>query len=182
MWLARRLRARAVVRALIVLSICQSARAVSQIFNITANGIKEVSAGGVPNGDPDGLAVGTVQLDNGTGSGTTGSAIINITITNVDFPLTGHHIHQGPITSIGGIVLDFGNPESFRSGNTITESVSNLSAATINNVFANPSAFYYNIHNIPFGGGAVRDQLTPEPGVASLIAVSVIGLLRRRRA
>ena len=138
--------------------------AASRIFSINANGIKEVNPVGIPNGDPDGSAIGTLTLDNGTG-GNTGFAIFNLSLQNLDFPLSAHHIHQAPTTTTGGVVLGFGNPETMRTGNTLSGTVPNLSSATINGIFANPGAFYYNLHNTPFPGGAVRDQLTAPSSV-----------------
>src|SRR4051812_20654805 len=140
---------------------------------ITATGVEEVNGAGVPNqGDLDGTAFGTLVLNNGTGSGTTGSATLNLTLSNIDLAtLSGHHIHQALATTTGPIVLDFGDPDTIRSGSTLSGTITGLSATTITNIFANPSGFYYNIHNGAFPGGAVRDQLVviPEPGAASLV-------------
>src|SRR3954447_24605743 len=81
------------------------ARATIVTYAINANGIKEVSAGGTPGqGDLDGSATGTLTLNNGTGSGTTGSATFSLTFSNIDLTtLSGHHIHQAAATATGGI-------------------------------------------------------------------------------
>jgi hypothetical protein len=154
-------------------------------FSISASGAKEVNAAGVPNqGDPDGTATGTLTLNNGTGSGTTGSATFSLTLNNIDLTtLTGHHIHQAPATTTGTIVLDFGDPDTIRSGSVLSGTISNLSATTITSVFANPAGFYYNIHNGAFPGGAVRDQLTPipEPAAVSLLPLAALAIAARRR-
>jgi hypothetical protein len=167
--------------------VTASSHATSMSFSITATGLEEVNASGVPNqGDPDGFANGTLTLDTGT-TGNTGSATFNLTVGNIAFPLSGFHIHQAPATTTGSIVLDFGNPETFRTNNTVAGTVNNLSSTTINNVLANPSNFYFNMHNGAFPGGAVRDQLTtviPEPSALAIIAISGIGVTlsaRRRR-
>jgi CHRD domain/PEP-CTERM motif len=171
---------------LVSLAVAASAaRAASITYDIRADGIKEVSSAGVPNGDPDGRAIGTVRLDNGTGSGNTGFAVINLAVTNVDGTLSGHHIHQAGPTTTGPIVVDFGNPATILTGTgqngTLSGTISNLPAATISNVFANPTGFYYNLHSQPsFASGAVRDQL-PEPGTAALVALGALGLLARKR-
>src|SRR5437868_12275116 len=64
--------------------------AASMTFNINANGIKEVNLSGNPAGDPDGSAVGTIMIDDGTG-GTTGFAVFNLTLANLDTPFSAHH-------------------------------------------------------------------------------------------
>lgn len=161
-------------------------RGATMIFNINANGAKEVTAGGVPNqGDADGTAIGTLTLDNGTGSGSTGSATFSVTLTNIDVSnLTGHHIHQAVSTTTGSIVIDFGDPDTIRTGSVLSGTITGLPAATITSIMASPSGFYYNLHNGTFPGGAVRDQLTAVPETASLalFSLGIIGLARRYRS
>ena len=167
-------------------ALASPARAASVTYNINANGAAEVTSGGVPNqGDPNGLAVGTLTLDNGTGSGNTGSAVINLTVSNINGTFSGHHIHNAPSTTTGPIVLDFGNPTTILTGTptsgTLSGTITGLPSATIINVFATPINFYYNLHTTPdFPGGAVRHQL-PEPGAMSLLALAGLAALRRRR-
>jgi hypothetical protein len=178
---------RGVLFAASVLGIgfAQVSQAAFLTFNITATGMEEVTAGGVPNqGDLDGTALGTLTLNNGTGSGTTGSATFSLTLSNIDLAtLSGHHIHQAPATTTGSIVLDFGDPDTIRAGSTLSGTVSNLSATAITNILANPSGFYYNLHNGAFPGGAVRDQLVvvPEPAGVSLLLLGGAALVARRR-
>lgn len=168
------------------------ARADVITFAINANGFKEVNAAGVPGqGDPDGFAIGTITLNNGTGSGNTGSAIINLRIGNLDPNLSGHHIHQAPANTTGPIVLDFGDPDNILTGTpasgVLSGTFTGLSSATINSIIANPTGFYYNMHNTPnFPGGAVRDQLgqlvpVPEPATFVLFGVGAAVALRLRR-
>ena len=171
--------------ALLLLAAISSAQASDMTFNINANGANEVTSGGTPNqGDPDGTAIGTLTLDNGDGTGNTGFATFSLLLNNIDLTtLSGHHIHMGPITSTGGIVINFGDPDTILSGNMLSGTIMNLPAATITSVFGNPTAFYYNLHNGAFPGGAVRDQLVPEPGTYALLALGAAGfaVARRRR-
>src|SRR5205823_572435 len=112
------------------------------------------------------------------------TALVNVTLANVTLPLTAWHIHQAPAGSSGPVVLPFGNPESFRTGNVLAGTVTGLDNAIITQAINNPSGFYFNIHNTPFPAGAVRDQLhpVPEPGSLALLGVAAAGLLARRRA
>lgn len=172
-------------RALVCFSISSfllffsaSVQAAQATFTINSNGAKEVNVGGTPNqGDPDGTATGTLALDS-----TAGTATFNITLANIDLTtLSGHHIHQAPATTTGGIVLDFGDPDNIRTGSVLSGTVSGLSTTTIGNILANPSGFYYNIHNGAFPSGAVRDQLSvPEPGSLAVLLIGAATLLRRR--
>lgn len=173
---------RSAVWVMMLAGVVLPARAAIVTYNISANGAKEVTAGGAPNqGDPDATAIGTIELNNGTGSGTTGSAVFNLTLTNLNLAnLTAHHIHSGAANTTGSPVIDFGNPNTLLSGNTLSGTVSNLSATTITSIFANPAGFYYNLHNGDFPGGAVRDQV-PEPGSAAILMVGAVALLARRR-
>ena len=175
-----------------MLALVESASAQSSMtWSISADGIKEVSAGGVPGqGDPDGTAVGFLTLTNGTG-GSSGVAVISLTLANIgpvgdSYTLGGWHIHQAPSTTTGGIVLDFGTINTYLSGSTVSATIFGLSTTTIDAVFANPANYYLNIHSsgAPYPGGAVRDQLTtlvPEPSTAALGVLGLAGLLIARR-
>ena len=162
--------------------VLSSAEGAQTTFNINANGAKEVTVGGVPNqGDLDGSATGTLVLDNGTGSGSTGSATFSLTLSNIDITtLSGHHIHIGPATTTGTIVLDFGDPDTIRIGSLISGTITGLSATQITTILGNPTNFYYNLHNGAFPSGAVRDQL-PEPTSMILILGGAVGLFAFRR-
>jgi len=159
------------------------AQVVTRVFNINATGAQEAPT--PPGGEPNGSAVGTITLTAPTPTGTTGTMLVNLVLSGITTPLTAWHIHQAPVGVAGPIVLPFGNPESFRSGNVMAGTVTGLDNAVINNIIANPPAFYFNIHNTPFPGGAVRNQLqaVPEPGSLALVGTAALGMwLRRRRA
>ena len=163
----------------------------SMTWSISADGIKEVSAGGVPSqGDPDGSALGFLTLTNGTG-GNSGVAVISLTLSGIgpvgdSYTLGGWHIHNAASTTTGPIVLDFGSINTYLSGNTVSATIGGLSTATIDNVFANSANFYLNIHSsgAPYPGGAIRDQLTsvvPEPSSLAFAAIGLMGFGIARR-
>jgi hypothetical protein len=173
----RRVMTSTAVAAVVVLFVLTcTARAAVTTYNVTMTGAKELPSPG----DPDAIVTGTLALNNGTGSGTTGSATVNLTMSNLDFPLTLWHIHTGGPTQSGAPFIDFGNPETFRSGNILSGTITNLSAANVTTVQANPNGFYFNIHNGPFGAGAVRDQV-PEPGGLAVCGLAALVLAGRHR-
>jgi CHRD domain-containing protein/PEP-CTERM motif-containing protein len=154
-------------------------------WNINANGIKEVNAAGASVGDPDGTAVGTLTLTRNGTTGMTGTGSFNLLLSNIAYPLSAHHIHQAPSTTTGSVVLFLfsgANPESQRNGDVLSANLTGLDNAVITNILNNPTNFYYNLHNGPFPGGAVRDQLSavPEPGSLALCGMAGLGLLARR--
>jgi len=175
---------RLIAVAAIAWGASRAGAAVITTYNVNMTGAKEVTAGGVPNqGDADALVTGTLTLNNGTGSGTTGSASFNLTISNLDFPVTGYHIHTGASNTTGGILVDFQAQtpfENIRTGNTFVGTVNNLNAGAISSVQANPGGFYFNIHNGTFPGGAVRDQV-PEPAGLTLLVLGGGAMLATRR-
>jgi hypothetical protein len=171
--------------AALVVGVSPASWAAIVTYNITATGFEEVTSTGTPNqGDPDGTAFGTLTLNNGNGTGTTGSATFDLRLSNLDLTtLSGHHVHVGAATTTGAIVLNFGDPDTIRTGDVLSGIISGLSATQITSIFANPSNFYYNLHNGAFPGGAVRDQLVviPEPASACLLIAGTFAVALRRR-
>jgi len=122
-------------------------------------------------GDPDGTGTASLLIDPDTLT-----IDWNITVSNIDFPLTGAHIHVAPVGEPGPIVVDF-NSQLTGSG---------LSDPDLAAVLANPTNYYVNVHNQPFPGGAVRGQLPkgvviPAPPALALAAIGLLGLRLRRR-
>ncbi len=104
--------------------------------------------------------------------GADGSVIAGTVIFDVNFrgfpaatSFTGLHIHEAPVTSSGGIVIqppasfsatsDTGNGNAFR---ILTVSTSTAIAA-LNRLMQNPNGFYINIHTSANPSGAMRAQL-----------------------
>jgi hypothetical protein len=78
----------------------------------------------------------------------------------------GAHIHSAVAGVNGPIVVDSGitaaAPATLASGTgEFTFTGITVSAATMNAILANPSAYYFNIHTNLNPGGVARGQLTP---------------------
>lgn len=100
----------------------------------------------------------------------------NIAVNGLVGNLTNAHIHEGPATRSGNVVLGFfpGGaatvPANFRSGTVTTGSV-DLSAATVPGLTVSVDSLrrllatgnaYVNVHSASFGQGEVRGQLTKQ--------------------
>ena len=98
----------------------------------------------VPKGDPDGRGTAEVKI--------TGTAVCwEIKATKVG-TLTAAHIHKGRAGVAGPVVVPFG--KTFKSKGCI-QAPSAVAAA----IKANPGAYYVNVHNAKYPGGALRGQL-----------------------
>jgi hypothetical protein len=96
----------------------------------------------------------------------TGRVIVRIQGTQVCFliqwnnivtPFTGH-IHAGAAGVNGPIAVGFWSGQLPATITGITGCVTST-AATLAAIIAKPSAYYANVHNTPFPGGAIRGQL-----------------------
>ena len=137
----------------------------STMFNATMAGASEVPGPG----DPDGTGAAVVALDTSANR-----ACVHFTVSAVDLPATGAHIHSGATGVAGPIVVPLTAP-----GAPLAASCGQASAAVIGAIAANPGAHYANFHTSPFPGGAVRGQLVlrsasgvpvPAPTSASVVA------------
>lgn len=90
---------------------------------------------------------------------------------------TGFHIHRGLAGAPGGVVIDSGlsgtasvtNPGNGNISRLINIDANNPTALNaVNDLLANPSGFYLNLHTRQFGSGAIRAQLAavqPAPAI-----------------
>jgi|SRR5688572_4005644 hypothetical protein len=128
----------------------------------------------VPPADPDGTGFATFTID------TDASTITWMaTAENIDLPVLAAHIHTGAAGEVGPPLIDF---SAMLIGGPIAVPSADLAA-----LIADPSAFYYNVHNELFPDGAIRGQLervisVAEPGSAGLLILGLLGVawLRRR--
>lgn len=149
------------------------AAALTVSYSVAMTGAKEAPAPG----DPDGTATGTITLND-----TTGDVSWDFVYANID-PPSAMHIHAGAAGQANPPLIDLGVSTSGGAGTLIGSTTA--STTTIANILADPTAFYVNIHNESFLGGAVRDQLgtvVPEPGAAALFGLTLAALVLRRRS
>jgi hypothetical protein len=112
-------------------------------------------------GDPDGT--GTAQITINPGLKT---VCYTVSWANLDAPVWGGHIHVGDAATAGGVVVTlFGGPILPRTDYPGTFTVSDCvtttaSSAQLADIVDNPTAYYVNLHNDVYPGGAIRGQLS----------------------
>ena len=117
-------------------------------FRLVLTGEAEVNAAGVPNqGDLDGT--GTANLTFNLGLGT---MCYDVSVSGVA-DLTAAHVHVGPATAPGPVVI----PTPI--GPTGGSGCADVSRELILAILRNPGNYYYNVHNADYPPGALRAQL-----------------------
>jgi hypothetical protein len=99
-------------------------------------------------GDPDGTGTATFRVNPGQGE-----VCYTLAVQNIE-PATAAHIHRAPPTDPGPIVVHLNAPTNGSSSGCAT-----VTRALAKELIQTPEAFYINVHNTPFPGGAVRGQL-----------------------
>ena len=103
-------------------------------------------------GDPDGSGTAMIAFQ------ATSDVCFTITVSNITLPATGAHIHAGEAGVAGPVVVPLTAPdESGRSEGCVTGDVD-----VVNQINANPAAFYVNIHTSDYPAGAIRGQLVAQ--------------------
>jgi hypothetical protein len=157
----------------------------AETYNLILTGANEPDASGnLGVGDPDGQAVGFVTLDPDTDMVNWEFDYANISGTAI----SGFHIHgpnATPTTNrpifLGFPLSSTAVPNGTQSGMLMSDTVPTI-GTLIDQINANPTGFYLNLHSSGTGGfpgGAVRAQL-PEPGALGGLALGALALLRRR--
>jgi hypothetical protein len=101
-----------------------------------------------PGGDPDGTGTAWFWINPGQDEVCYVLEVANIA------PATAAHIHIAPAGVPGPVVIPLAAPTSGTSSGCAEADRSLLVAILID-----PSAYYVNVHNADFPGGAVRGQL-----------------------
>jgi hypothetical protein len=122
-------------------------------FTTTLTGEAEVTAAGVPNqGDLDGIGFARVTLNHGQGE-----VCFDISTSGVALPIAAAHIHVGPATTTGPVVVGFlMQPDADGNFSGCVSADKGLVKAIIQH----PEEYYVNVHNAEFTPGALRGQLS----------------------
>ena len=122
--------------------------------------------------DADGSGTATIVLDPDAGT-----ACWTFSVAGID-PVTVSHIHTGAAGTNGGVVVDL-DLDGFDGSSEGCNDAAD--AATLEAIIDNPAAYYVNVHNEAFPGGAIRGQLAPESPNTAVpsdgLPVAPIGLL-----
>lgn len=101
-------------------------------------------------GDKDGTGIAVIKINQGKGT-----VKFEIDVQNITLPATAAHIHPGKPGEANPPVVDLIPPDE--TGHS--EGTVQASKALLKKIRKNPKAFYVNVHNEDFPGGAVRGQL-----------------------
>jgi hypothetical protein len=130
----------AVMMAGTMASPLAAAQAKTVTLAATLNGANEPDGG-----DPDGAGTFSVEIDAGAGD-----FCYTVTSTGIA-PPTMAHIHSGGAGVNGAPVITI-DPNG-------TDTCIAVEPDVLKPIVATPEAFYVNIHNAEFPGGAIRGQL-----------------------
>ena len=136
--------------------------AVLTLVALLAVSVATVSAGGRPfvvpmtgaeeapvPGDPDGSGTAWFWVNPGRGE-----VCYVLEVEDIE-PAAAAHIHIGPAGAPGPVVIPLDAPTSGTSSGC-----AEADRSLLIDILKNPSAYYVNVHNAPFPGGAVRGQLS----------------------
>jgi hypothetical protein len=102
-----------------------------------------------PAGDPDGTGTAVIRIRDDN------QVCYRFTVQNIVLPATGAHIHRGPSTGTGPIVVPFTAPDA----NGASTGCTAADPALVAEIKGTPANFYANVHSRDFPAGAVRAQL-----------------------
>jgi hypothetical protein len=101
-------------------------------------------------GDPDGTGTATLRLNPGQEQICYELAVQGIATANAA------HIHAGAAGTSGGVQVPLEAPKTEGKSN----GCATVDRELLNQIMANPSEYYVNVHNAEYPDGALRGQLT----------------------
>jgi hypothetical protein len=114
-------------------------------INVTMTGAAEKPTAG----DPDGTGTATFRINPGQMQ-----VCYTLKVSGIA-AATGAHIHKAPPTDPGPVVIPLTAPTSGTS-----EGCATTTREIAQDLIQNPGAYYVNVHNAEFQGGALRGQLS----------------------
>lgn len=103
----------------------------------------------VPDADPDGTGSFSAIVDGN-------QFCYGMTAANIETPVAAH-VHRGHAGENGPIVIGLAHPITGDPGSS--SACLSADPGLLEEILQKPSQFYVNVHNAPFPGGAIRDQL-----------------------
>lgn len=128
----------------LALAFTGSAAASGRPFTTSLAGPNEVPV----SGDPDASGTARIWINPGTET-----VCWSITVQNAD-AITAAHIHPGAVGSAGAPVVPL---------NPYTGGCASIVRDLALKIIKNPAAYYVNVHNPAYPGGAARGQLSRTP-------------------
>jgi len=116
-------------------------------LNATMTGAAEIPGPG--DTDAAGTAVITLNDDSN-------EVCWQISVTNITLPAIAAHIHPGATGVAGDPLVSLTAPDATGASSGCVDADDSV----VDDIIANPSQFYVNVHTTDFTGGALRGQLT----------------------
>lgn len=113
-------------------------------FSATLTGAAEVPGPG----DADGTGTASITINPGKSE-----LCYELKVSGID-PATAAHIHTGSATQAGPVSIGLSAPTNGASSGCVT-----IARDLADAIRKAPQAYYVNVHNAAFPGGAVRGQL-----------------------
>ena len=102
-------------------------------------------------GDTDGAGTVEITLDDDTNE-----VCWEIAVTNLTLPAVAAHIHPGATGVAGPPLVTLTPPDATGAATGCVDATDE----DVDDIIANPGAFYVNVHTSDFTDGAIRGQLT----------------------
>jgi hypothetical protein len=136
--------------AIATAAYAEHVRSGAKVFPVTLTGAAECNATGTCGlGDLDGTGTITFSINPGQKR-----ICYDLNLAGIETP-TAAHIHLAPAGVSGPVVIPFPTPPLGASSACV-----DVTSAQAAKIISKPSAYYYNVHNAPFPGGALRGQLS----------------------